>query len=907
MTVDREQHIVNCIAMIMTKAEATGVNTEDERTKLINEVIYTYQKLMPIDGGPFTGEEMDRITRDIEYSLSVTMSSGSALLAKDYKPWYFERKNQIQSKFWDRYRKFLSKKLPFKVMGELDITTSKIVDYAGDPTIDGLFQRRGLVVGDVQSGKTNCYLGVTCKAIDAGYDYIIILTGTTNSLRIQTQMRVDEGVTGFNSDPEKTKELLGVGREGPRLNINTITSIDSDFSVVYVPTNSATMGPSILVVKKNVTILSNIYDWLNTPLNKDSSGLINKSLLLIDDEADYASVDTGPGTGTDTIKKTNLKIRSILSMFARASYIGYTATPYANIFINPDSYDEMVKEDLFPKDFIYSMWAPSNYIGPRSIFEPEGKHHYMLRTIPNSEKLFEGNLAHKKTAVFTEIPESMKKAIASFFIGCTMRDLKGDRDKPMSMMIHITRFNDVQDTILETIETAIDNLREDIISYYALSESEALKHDSIRFIRDVWEEEFSEIDWPHNTWGEIQKNMHESVHPIKYMMINAKSIDKYIDYRKYPDFRTIVIGGNALSRGLTLEGLMVSYFYRVSKQYDTLLQMGRWFGYKDGFAEVCRVWTNPGVQAWFGYIGRVNEELKTDIDDMCAQRKTPAEYGLHVQEDMTGLIMTSRAKMQTSAKEFVTKCLAGDVHDTMYVNVDRSITEKNYGALDRFYDRIDAVRHYEQRPDHGNICWRNIPKGEIVQLLSEMNIARRNVWYNFEDLSQLIVDGEDNWDVAIISRRKDPSGGPTKTLYDVHGMQIFCPRRNTYRYEPDSDPKIVQMGNRTLKSPEDAKEFLSQDIINKIRASKEKNLSSKDFMIAGRNPLLLIYYLDLTNLDKVLDVERPVYESMINELDGLRPVGLAIGFPAGAEGAQKKLVKYRANAIYQRLIEDDEY
>ena len=907
MAVDREQHIVNCISMIMTKAEAVGVKTEEERTKVIDEVVGFYQANMPIEGGPFTEEEMDRITRDIEYSLSVTMSSGSALLAKDYKPWYFERKNQIVSRFWDRYRKYLSKKLPFKVMGELDITTSKIIDYAGDPTIEGLFQRRGLVVGDVQSGKTNCYLGVTCKAIDAGYDYIIILTGTTNSLRIQTQMRVDEGVTGFNSDPEKIKELLGVGLEGARLPINTITNIESDFRDVFVPTNSASSGPSILVVKKNVTILGNIYDWLNTPLNKDSSGLINKSLLLIDDEADYASIDTGPGTGTDTIKKTNLRIRHILSLFARASYVGYTATPYANIFINPDSYDEMVKEDLFPKDFIYSMWAPSNYIGPRSIFETDGKHHYMLRTIPNSEKLFEGNLAHKKTAIFSEVPESMKRAIAAFFIGCTMRDLKGDRDKPMSMMIHITRFNDVQDTILETIETAIDNLREDIISYYALPESEALKHESIRFIRDVWEEEFSDIDWPHNTWGEIQRNMHESVHPIKYLMINTKSIDKYIDYRKYPDFRTIVIGGNALSRGLTLEGLMVSYFYRVSKQYDTLLQMGRWFGYKDGFAEVCRVWTNPGVQAWFGYIGRVNEELKTDIDDMCAQKKTPAEYGLHVQEDMTGLIMTSRAKMQTSAKEFVTKCLAGDVHDTMYVNVDKGITEKNYEALDRFYDRIDAIRRYEQRPDHGNICWRNVPKGEIIQLLRETNIARRNVWYNFEDLSQLIVDGDENWDVAIISRRKDPSGGPPKSLYNVHGMEIFCPRRNTYRYEPDSDPKIVQMGNRTLKSPEDAKEFLSQDTINRIRASKEKNLSSKDFMIAGRNPLLLIYYLDLTNLDKVLDVEKAVYESMINDLGGLRPVGFAIGFPAGAEGAQKKLVKYRANAIYQRLIEDDEY
>ena len=681
----REQYITTCIETIITKAMNDGVSTEEERTKLINETIEKFQSFMGMNE-PFTSDEIARITRAVEYSLSVSMEPGSALLSTDYVPWYFERKNQIVSKFWDRYRKHLSKKLPAKVMAELDVSSSKIVDYAGDPVTQGTFQRRGLVVGDVQSGKTNNYLGVTCKALDAGYNYVIILTGITNSLRIQTQMRVDEGVTGFNSDPEKWKELLGVGLINKRLQITTITNIKSDFSSEYVPTNSGSTGPVILVIKKNVTILENVYNWLNTPLNKNSSGIIDKSLLLIDDEADNASIDTG----IDEITKTNQKIRKILSLFSRSSYVGYTATPYANIFIDPNSYDEMVKEDLFPKDFIYSMWAPSNYVGPRSIFEEDGKHHYMLRTIPNSEQLFEGDLHHRKTAILGIMPDSMKKAVSSFFIACTMRDLKGDRDKPMSMMIHISRFNDVQDSILDTIQKAIDEIREDIESYYALNTSEALKHPSIKYIFNVWEEEYSTLDWPHNTWSEIQNNMHESVHSIKYMLINAKSEDKYIDYRRYPDYRAIVIGGNSLSRGLTLEGLMVSYFYRVSKQYDTLLQMGRWFGYRDGYAEVCRVWTNPGIQAWFGYIGRVNDELKEDIDDMCAQKMTPMQYGLRVQEDIRGLLMTSRAKMRTSAQDYVAICLAGDVRDTMYVNVDREITESNYAALDRFYDRLNS-------------------------------------------------------------------------------------------------------------------------------------------------------------------------------------------------------------------------
>lgn len=903
MGLTRDQLITNCIDTIQTMAANKGVRTEEERAEAIRQGIELYQTMMALET-PFTAEEKTQISRAVEYSLSVTMDSGSALLSEDYVPWYFERKNQIPSRFWDRYRKFLAKKLPFKVMGELDVSTSKIVDYAGDPELNGKFQRRGLVVGDVQSGKTNCYLGVACKAIDAGYDRVIILTGTTNSLRVQTQMRVDEGVTGYNSDPQKHKELIGVGLINSRLSISATTSVVSDFSVKYVPTSSGNSSPSILAIKKNTKVLENVINWLDVPQNKDSSGFINESLLLIDDEADNASVNTSQ----EEITKTNKMIRALLTLFARSSYIGYTATPYANIFIEPDSYDEMVKEDLFPKDFIYSMWAPSNYIGPRSIFESDGDHNYMLRTIPNTEKLFEGNLYHKKTAVFEVMPDSLRRAVAAFFISCTMRDLKGDRERPMAMMIHISRFNDVQDTILDKIQESIDAIRDDIVSYYALPESEALKHESMRFLHDVWEEEYSGIeDWPHNSWSEIQRNLHESVHPIKYMLINSKSEEKYIDYRRYPDTRVIVIGGNALSRGLTLEGLMVSYFYRVSKQYDTLLQMGRWFGYKDGFAEVCRIWTNPGIQAWFGYIGRVNDELKADIDDMCAQKLTPSQYGLHVQEDMVGLLMTSRAKMRSSAKEFVTKCLAGDLHDTMYVIVDKAITEQNYCALDAFYDRLETYCHYVQRPDHGNICWTDIPKDEIVALLKETKVARKNVWYSFDEVSKLIMDGEDKWDVAIISRRKDPTGGPVKTLYSVHDMEIYCPRRSTYTFKPDADPKVVQMGNRTLKSPEDSREFLSDSEIAAVKASKTKNVSARDYMIAGRNPLLLIYYLDLTNLEKVPEPDKKDYEYMIADLDGLNPVGFALGFPAGAAGAEKKVVKYRSNAIYQRLNDDEDY
>lgn len=192
-------------------------------------------------------------------------------------------------------------------------------------------------------------------------------------------------------------------------------------------------------------------------------------------------------------------------------------------------------------------------------------------------------------------------------------------------------------------------------------------------------------------------------------------------------------------------------------------------------------------------------------------------------------------------------------------------------------------------------------------MLAKINVAQRNVWYKMSEISELIEGGEDRWDVAIISRRNDSYGGGKKTIYRVHDMEIYCPRRRTFTFNPDADPKVVQMGNRTLKSPEDAREFLSETQISLVKKNKSKNTSAKDYMIAGRNPLLLIYYLDLSDLEKVPEPDKKDYENMLADLDGINPVGFAVGFPAGAAGTEKKYVKYRANAILQRLNADEDY
>ncbi len=892
----REDSCQLCIRLIIKKATEKEVNTNEERKALIKEWSSKYPALSEED--PFTEEELEYIRRNVEYELSVSMKPGSALLDKSYIPWYFDRKAQIDPKFWSRYRKLLDKKLPVSVLGKLDLTTSEILDYAGDPKINGKFQRKGLVVGDVQSGKTNCYLGVINKALDAGYNFIIVLAGMAESLRAQTQMRMDEGITGYDSDPEKGKQVIGVGHYS-KLPIFSVTTTATDFQSSMKATNANVNTPIVLVIKKNVKILSNVYEWLNVPQLQNEEGLIDKSLMIIDDEADNASINTLK----EDVTSTNRGIRSILALFARSTYIGYTATPYANIFVDPDSYDDMIKEDLFPKDFIYAMWAPSNYIGPRSIFEENGSHRYMLRTIPDSETLLDGDLKHRKTARFDRMPKSMKKAIACFFIACTMRDLNHDSESPMSMMIHITRFVDVQDSVLSTISESIEALRQDIISYHALPVQQALEHPSIKFVHDVWVEEYSATEWPSNEWGEIQSRMPLSIHRIQFRIVNSEN-DKWIDYRRNPNLRAIVIGGNSLTRGLTLEGLMISYFYRKTKQYDTLLQMGRWFGYKDGYEALCRVWTNPDVQSWFGYVGRVNEELKNNIDDMCEQKKTPMEYGLRVQEDITGFSMTSPNKMRTSEIQQVSKNLSGDARDAMYIYVDRKRVIRAHKTLKSFYE----THKYEQRPKNGNVIIRDVPYYEIIDLLRGIPIPPHNVWYGNEEIADYISEIDiKEWDVAVISKDSILPGGRSRELYDADGLKIYSPWRSRFEFKDwlDEKPSVILMGNRNLKSPADFEEFLTPSQIDSVKKKRGGNPSARDYMIYGRRPLLLIYYVELAP-DNLEGKDEEYYEKMMDELDDLRPVGIALGFPDDPDGtprSSKKLIKYRANVISQRLRE----
>ncbi|MDE7033512.1 MAG: DEAD/DEAH box helicase family protein, partial [Mucispirillum sp.] len=437
-------------------------------------------------------------TKNILYSrMAIQMDRGVCIKDYNHKPWYSAYKSTKDSfPFWQRYREYLiaEKNFPLKVINALDDSTDEIMDMLANPETEETFSRRGLIIGDVQSGKTATYIALINKAADAGYKVIILLTGTIEKLRQQTQGRIDEGFTGLDSNAVEKNQAaqIGVSKYNIKKDISVMsfTTTTSDFKKAaarQVISNNSSV-PVIFVVKKNKSVLEQLQQWFIS--YNATNGHIKSPMLLIDDEADAASINTNnDDTNPPAI---NRAIRSLLKVFIRSNYVAFTATPYANIFIDPDTTHEMLNDDLFPKNFIYSLNAPTNYIGASSIFidneDEEGneipaKYKYMLHNNDDCEDFIPEK--HKKDYTPEIIPESLKEAIASFIIANAVRDLRGYKNTHRTMLINVSRYIDVQNKLTNIIKEYFKYIIEEIRNYSKMED--ALKHNSIKFIKEVYD------------------------------------------------------------------------------------------------------------------------------------------------------------------------------------------------------------------------------------------------------------------------------------------------------------------------------------------------------------------------------------------------------------------------------------
>lgn len=716
---------------------------------------------------PVSDEVFSEIKRKLKANIVVCMDLGVLIKDKEqHLPWLSSRRESLDFFFWNRYKKYLEEVKHWnpRVTGTLGRVSDEIVDYLGDPQSGDAFQRRGLVLGDVQSGKTANYTAICNKAADTGYRVIIILAGMMENLRLQTQQRLDAEFSGRMSqyllDPKSEIENIpiGAGKYGQEKRIETFTSVTKDFDKNILRALNLSLhsvnSTVLFVIKKNKSILNNLVKWLKSN-NLDARGAINLPMLLIDDEADNASVNTKKDDEDPTA--INDAIRRLLKLFRQASYLGITATPYANIFINPDTVTEMQGDDLFPRNFVYLLEPPTDYIGAENIFGVEAKFADALEKLYPQEMDEYFPFKHRKELVVDDLPPSMKEAMAYFLLGNGLRDVRGDSKKHRSMMIHVSRFTNVQNQISGLAHKWIEEMRSDLQNFSALSEIESDIIPNIAFLKAVWEkhklsEKAGSKEEPMPWHRFLSKFLFKAVAPVVVRSVNQNSSSTRLDYYNHEDdgLRVIAIGGNSLSRGLTLEGLFVSYFYRRSQMYDTLLQMGRWFGYRFGYDDLFKIWISIEAIDWYGYITAAAEELKLEIKAMKDANQTPMEFGLKVRQDPASLIVTARNKMRSATPVKRPITVSGRLLETPRLRADASSLQQNEEAFRDFVKRLPEIGRQVQR-ENSRYFWEGVHKDEIEQLIRDFRTHPWHLSFQGSALADFIKNCGDmsDWDVAI--------------------------------------------------------------------------------------------------------------------------------------------------------------
>jgi hypothetical protein len=795
---------------------------EQDRSQ-ISPVLIGQKIDMVVAMQPAWGVDLDRdaVTDELIRRFSLWIGSDATLQNdKGHVAWLTGARKQ-DWRYWQRYRDWIEARLSWKAVDALDRSTDTILGLLEDPTRDDKWDRRGLVVGHVQSGKTSNYSGLICKAADAGYKIIIVLAGMHNNLRSQTQIRLDEGFLGFVTTPnQEIVDFIGVGQEGrdagikPNCATNRAENGDFNRRVARHLAITPEQRPWLFVVKKNKSVLTLLLSWIrNHAANAVDQATSRKivthlPLLVIDDEADHASVDTGEQLFDENgqpdedhqPKAINGLIRKILYSFTRSAYVGYTATPFANIFIHERGATREEGPDLFPAAFIHNLAAASNYIGPSKVFGlmAPGGTRVGLPLVRLIDDQIEENghdawmpVKHKnghlpRHSATDAIPPSLIRAIDSFMLSCVARSLRGQSAEHCSMLVHVTRFNSVQEEVRRQVDEHVRHLRQRI--------SRRIDHEHIiARLRNLWESDFLQtfksisISQPDDTsdeipsWEAVENKLAEVIGDIEVRMINGTAKDA-LDYAENQSkgLKVIAIGGDKLARGLTLEGLCTSYFLRASKMYDTLMQMGRWFGYRPGYLDLCRLYTTLELSEWFGHIADAAEELQEEFDLMAANGSTPRDYGLKVQSHPV-LMVTSKLKMRSARN--LQLSFSGQLLETVALYREHQPLLNNLEAVQRLVEVIGTPTEIDpKRPRGGSsdnwegFLWQDVPAGFVVDFLTTYRTHPAAHKVNSLLLAQfvqaMVECGElKSWTVAFIG------GGTGNPLNIRPGMKIKMNKR----------------------------------------------------------------------------------------------------------------------------------
>lgn len=919
----------------LEKAQRMAVMLLDEFDPVTTtDVIEKVDEVLGLEHFAGVRPERERLIREVEAACNVYIPEAQILEGRDedHLDWLSDRRGEVDWRLWRRYQRYLedNKGWTSRSTARLGEVTDQILGRLEDPRRPGRWDRRGMVVGQVQSGKTGNYTGLICKAADAGYKLIVVLAGIDDSLRSQTQLRLDEGFLGYDTQKrmvfDRTNTRLGVGLL-PGVDFYHVNSLTSsagkgDFKKAVAENAGVVPGgsdPVLLVVKKNKKILDNLIQWATTILQVVQHGetrarVPNVPLLVIDDECDHASVNTrdvfddrsgafDPDTSPTAI---NGCIRNLLDSFQQSAYVGYTATPFANIFIFKEAETKEHGEDLFPRSFLISLKEPSNYIGAAKVFGLQSdlkrnieavEPYPIIRTVDDADEWIPNN--HKNGyRVPAAIPKSLRRALLSFVLVCAARAARGQATEHNSMLVHVTRFNDVQQQVADLVGSELAFIK-DLLD---LGDSRR-KNNLVDELKAIWENDFvptsaAEVfDDPTLipiTWAEVSSSLRKAVLKIEIKIINGTAKDALDYFGKPNGISVIAIGGNKLSRGLTLEGLSVSYYLRASKMYDTLLQMGRWFGYRPGYQDLCRLYTTAELQRWYKDITLASQELLMQFDEMALTSATPEDFGLRVRKSPENLMVTAAAKMRTGTRMKLS--YSGSISETILFSRDAAVITGNLSQVRQLISllRASAIARPPKKNNNNHI-WDDVDGHDVANFLeafethkgatkAQSRVMAEYIRYRLQDDPPELT----SWTVALIS-----NPGPIR---EIAGLKVGCTTRA--KFPPDAKLDEVY-AIRRLVSPSDeaidlddgerAAALQHTQVLWKKGQTKSKSSTPPDVpggpSIRRARPrergLILIYLLD------------PVEAELDQDSDPI--VGIAVSFPY-SENAEE--IEYVINNTY---------
>ena len=897
-------------------------SSESAIEKNIKLFINTYSTIYNI---PVNSEEIDEVVKEIKSQEGITMDIGSMVTGKDdlFTEWLPSRRDINESTpYWDGYNQELKRAgYSRSVLYSIDQATERILSKCSDPQHQGSIKRYGMVVGSVQSGKTANYIGLLTKAADYGYKVIIVIAGIHESLREQTQFRINEGFIGYDTSfisRDRGVQKRGVGKYAdPKVAANQPTPFTSeqfDFNIDKLQGQQITNSqekPVVFVIKKQKKILENLHTWLTTSAQRLGLDTLSLPALVIDDEADNASINIAYSKeDSSSISAINKYIRRITNCFTVSTYVGYTATPFANIFIDPENDDDVEKQDLFPKDFIVGLEPPSNYVSAQRIFLEDGDLNSTLINLNDNEDCIP--LKHKKE-LDPVLPQSLLDALNCYIISDAIKNLRGIWEKKSSsMLVNVTYFKDVHNRLRFLIDQEVGSIKNSIRTCCGIDSANDDKR--IRALKTCYEEFYASLDY---TWKDVRGSLLHIYKRQRVAVINSSSVDSLntsLGQKEIPT-STIAIGGFSLSRGLTLEGLTISYFLRGSMMYDTLLQMGRWFGYRTKYEDLCRIWMTPLAQEFYSQITIADTELRQELINLERSGSTPSDFGLKVRSHPDNLKITARNKFGSSIKKKKI-CLSDKFIETVDIKNDNDVIESNLKAA---YKLVTDIQNNEGEfkkigdEEFGNgYLAKSIDVNLVTKFIKEfesMSLATHDTGPIDSYIAKRKDSEMSKWDVFIPSVERNLTNNSLKVVdFEIGLEERTCNLHDKYddctcialSHKGKVAGRGVERVGLTTEEIErcinDYKKSRAYEIAQKRRKKNKNGVPDSIFRIRGRKPLLVLHFI------KVKDISEETKQLGQSELlKTLIPTAWSISFPK--TNLADDNVEYQVNSTYIRQLE----